>query len=158
MVTRLPPNRVRVRRIGEATPRGVPMVSRPAQLADAARRDLEAAPHFCGVTGLKPTYGRVSRANAMPLSFSLDTVGPLARTAEDCALILAAVAGPDPLDPTTDRAPAWDVAKTAPAPGGLTIGIPSEFYVDDLDSDVAKPWTARWRSCASSACASSPSS
>src|SRR5258708_5243368 len=52
--------------------------------------------HFCGISGLKPTYGRVSRANAMPLSFSLDSVGPLARTAEDCSLILSEIAGPDP--------------------------------------------------------------
>jgi aspartyl-tRNA(Asn)/glutamyl-tRNA(Gln) amidotransferase subunit A len=53
--------------------------------------------HFCGVTGLKTTYGRVSRAGAMPLSQSLDTVGPLARTAEDCALLLGLIAGADPV-------------------------------------------------------------
>ena len=56
--------------------------------------------HFCGVTGLKTTVGRVSRAGAMPLSQSLDTVGPLARTAEDCALLLGLMAGADPEDPT----------------------------------------------------------
>ena len=56
--------------------------------------------HFCGVTGLKTTYGRISRAGAMPLSQSLDTVGPLARTAEDCALLLGLMAGADPEDPT----------------------------------------------------------
>ena len=56
--------------------------------------------HFCGVTGLKTTVGRVSRAGAMPLSQSLDTVGPLAQTAEDCALLLALMAGADPEDPT----------------------------------------------------------
>jgi aspartyl-tRNA(Asn)/glutamyl-tRNA(Gln) amidotransferase subunit A len=54
--------------------------------------------HFCGVTGFKPTYGRVSRANAMPLSFTLDTVGPLALSAEDCAVIGSVIAGVDPLD------------------------------------------------------------
>ena len=93
--------------------------------------------HFCGVTGYKPTYGRVSRANAMPLSFTLDTVGPLALSAEDCALIGSVVAGADPLDPTTAGAPAWDMAATQRPPNGLTIGIPSAFYVDDLESDVA---------------------
>ena len=56
--------------------------------------------HFCGVTGLKTTVGRVSRAGAMPLSQSLDTVGPLARTAQDCALLLGLMAGADPDDPT----------------------------------------------------------
>lgn len=94
--------------------------------------------HFCGVSGLKPTYGRVSRANAMPLSFTLDTVGPLAQTAVDCGLIMALIAGPDPLDPTTDRAPAWD-SKTAAQPAkGMTIGVPESFYVDDLEPDVAR--------------------
>src|SRR5947207_13403718 len=74
----------------------------------------------------------------MPLSFTLDTVGPLARTAEDCALIAAAIAGPDPLDPTTDGAPPWN-AKAAKRPTkGMTIGIPKSFYVEDLEADVAK--------------------
>jgi aspartyl-tRNA(Asn)/glutamyl-tRNA(Gln) amidotransferase subunit A len=54
---------------------------------------------FCGVSGLRPTYGRVSRHGAMALSWTMDKLGPLARTAEDCGLILAAIAGPDPLDP-----------------------------------------------------------
>ena len=80
----------------------------PAALGSDTGGSIRLPAHFCGVTGLKPTNGRVSRANAMPLSFTLDTVGPLARTAEDCALIAAAIAGPDPLDPTTDGAPAWD--------------------------------------------------
>jgi len=94
--------------------------------------------HFCGVTGLKPTNGRLSRANAMPLSFTLDTVGPLARTAEDCALIAEAIAGPDPLDPTTDGAPVWDAKAAKRSPRGMTIGIPKSFYVDDLEADVDK--------------------
>jgi aspartyl-tRNA(Asn)/glutamyl-tRNA(Gln) amidotransferase subunit A len=94
--------------------------------------------HFCGVTGLKPTSGRVSRANAMPLSFSLDTVGPLARSAEDCALILAEIAGPDPLDATTVGAPAYDPSRARKAASELTIGVPAEFYTDDLEADVAK--------------------
>ena len=93
--------------------------------------------HFCGVTGFKPTYGRVSRANAMPLSFTLDTVGPLALSAEDCALIGSVIAGADPLDPTTRGAPAWDMAATQRTPKGMTIGVPRKFYVDGLESDVA---------------------
>jgi aspartyl-tRNA(Asn)/glutamyl-tRNA(Gln) amidotransferase subunit A len=93
--------------------------------------------HFCGVTGFKPTYGRVSRANALPLSFTLDTVGPLAQTAEDCALIAALIAGPDPLDPTTAGAPAWNTKAARRSPKGLKIGVPTRFYVDDLQPDVA---------------------
>jgi aspartyl-tRNA(Asn)/glutamyl-tRNA(Gln) amidotransferase subunit A len=55
---------------------------------------------FCGVTGLRPTYGRVSRHGAMALSWTMDKLGPLARTAEDCGLVLAAIAGADPADPS----------------------------------------------------------
>jgi aspartyl-tRNA(Asn)/glutamyl-tRNA(Gln) amidotransferase subunit A len=95
--------------------------------------------HFCGVTGLKVTWGRVSRAGAMPLSQSLDTVGPLAQTAEDCALLLGLIAGPDPEDPTASTAPVQDyLAATSASLNGLKIGVPKSFYVDDLDADVAK--------------------
>ena len=95
--------------------------------------------HFCGVTGLKTTYGRVSRAGAMPLSQSLDTVGPLARTAEDCALLLGLMAGADPEDPTASNLPVPDyMAATTASIKGLKIGVPTAFYVDDLDADVAK--------------------
>src|SRR5207253_5597383 len=56
---------------------------------------------FCGVTGLRPTYGLVSRHGAMALSWTLDKLGPMARTADDCAVALQALAGPDRADPTT---------------------------------------------------------
>jgi aspartyl-tRNA(Asn)/glutamyl-tRNA(Gln) amidotransferase subunit A len=95
--------------------------------------------HFCGVTGLKTTYGRISRFGAMPLSQTLDTVGPLARTAEDCALLLALMAGADPEDPTASTAPAADyMAATTASIKGLKIGVPTAFYVDDLDAEVAR--------------------
>jgi aspartyl-tRNA(Asn)/glutamyl-tRNA(Gln) amidotransferase subunit A len=94
--------------------------------------------HFCGVTGLKTTVGRVSRAGAMPLSQSLDTVGPLARSVEDCALLLGLMAGADPEDPTAVTGPVPDYgAATTGSIKGLTIGVPTAFYVDDLDSEVA---------------------
>jgi aspartyl-tRNA(Asn)/glutamyl-tRNA(Gln) amidotransferase subunit A len=94
--------------------------------------------HFCGVTGLKTTVGRVSRAGAMPLSQSLDTVGPLARSAEDCALLLGLMAGADPEDPTAVSGPLPDfAAATTGSIRGLTIGVPTAFYVDDLDAEVA---------------------
>jgi aspartyl-tRNA(Asn)/glutamyl-tRNA(Gln) amidotransferase subunit A len=94
--------------------------------------------HFCGVTGLKTTVGRVSRAGAMPLSQSLDTVGPLARTAEDCAVLLGLMAGADPADPTAVSGPLPDfAAATTGSVKGLSIGVPTAFYVDDLDAEVA---------------------
>jgi len=95
--------------------------------------------HFCGVTGLKTTVGRISRAGAMPLSQSLDTVGPLARTAEDCALLLGLMAGADPADPTAIAGSLPDyMAATRGQIKGLTIGVPTAFYVDDLDPEVAR--------------------
>ena len=95
--------------------------------------------HFCGVTGLKTTYGRVSRAGAMPLSQSLDTVGPLARTVEDCALLLSLMAGADGEDPTASTLPVPDyMAASSASIKGLKIGVPTSFYVDDLDADVAR--------------------
>jgi aspartyl-tRNA(Asn)/glutamyl-tRNA(Gln) amidotransferase subunit A len=95
--------------------------------------------HFCGVTGLKTTVGRVSRAGAMPLSQSLDTVGPLAQTAEDCALLLGLMAGADPEDATASTLPVPDyMAATKGSIRGLKIGVPTAFYVDDLDPEVAR--------------------
>jgi aspartyl-tRNA(Asn)/glutamyl-tRNA(Gln) amidotransferase subunit A len=95
--------------------------------------------HFCGVTGLKTTVGRISRAGAMPLSQSLDTVGPLARTVEDCALLTGLMAGADPNDPTAVSGALPDyMAATRESLKGLKIGMPTAFYVDDLDADTAR--------------------
>jgi aspartyl-tRNA(Asn)/glutamyl-tRNA(Gln) amidotransferase subunit A len=95
--------------------------------------------HFCGVTGLKTTFGRISRAGAMPLSQSLDTVGPLARSVTDCALLLGLMAGADPRDPTAVAGSLPDYAAAAVEPiAGLTLGVPTAFYVDDLDPEVAR--------------------
>jgi aspartyl-tRNA(Asn)/glutamyl-tRNA(Gln) amidotransferase subunit A len=95
--------------------------------------------HFCGVTGLKTTVGRVSRAGAMPLSQSLDTVGPLAQSVEDCALLTGLMAGADPEDLTASTRPVPDyMAATKGSIKGLRIGVPTAFYVDDLDVEVAR--------------------
>ena len=73
--------------------------------------------HYCGVTGLRPTYGRVSRHGAMALAWTLDKLGPLARTADDCGLVLEAIAGPDPRDPTAaDRPFRYAAAREAERP------------------------------------------
>lgn len=87
-----------------------------------------------GVTGLKPTYGRVSRAGAMGLSFTLDTVGPLAQTAEDCAWMLDVIAGPDPLDPTTAGFVKPDFASGLDAGvRGVRVGIPTSYFNEGVD-------------------------
>jgi aspartyl-tRNA(Asn)/glutamyl-tRNA(Gln) amidotransferase subunit A len=91
----------------------------------------------CGVVGLKPTYGRVSRAGVMPLSWSYDHVGPLARTVRDAALMLGVIAGVDPLDATTSRRPVPDyVAALDGGIAGLRIGVAGGFYADGLDATV----------------------
>jgi aspartyl-tRNA(Asn)/glutamyl-tRNA(Gln) amidotransferase subunit A len=111
----------------------------PAALGSDTGGSVRMPAHFCGVTGLKTTVGRVSRAGAMPLSQSLDTVGPLAQSAEDCALLLGLMAGADPEDPTALTVPVPDyMAATKGSMKGITIGVPSAFYVDDLDPEVAR--------------------
>jgi aspartyl-tRNA(Asn)/glutamyl-tRNA(Gln) amidotransferase subunit A len=109
----------------------------PAALGSDTGGSIRLPAHFCGVTGFKPTYGRVSRANALPLSFTLDTVGPLAVSAEDAGVIIGIIAGPDPLDPTTLGPPLWDARRTHASPKGLKIAVPTRFYVDDLELDIA---------------------
>jgi aspartyl-tRNA(Asn)/glutamyl-tRNA(Gln) amidotransferase subunit A len=93
---------------------------------------------FCGTSAIKPTYGRVSRAGAMPLSFSLDTVGPLTRTVEDAALITQLIAGPDPRDPTCDAraVPDW-LSQINQSIAGLRIGRPRQHFYDDCDAEIA---------------------
>ena len=90
---------------------------------------------LCGVTGLKTTLGRVSRHGAMPLSHSLDTIGPLARSAEDCALLYREIAGFDPRDATTSREPVLaDVGHPA---RGLRVGISSAWLESQAHPEVA---------------------
>ncbi|MDW8342044.1 MAG: amidase [Geminicoccaceae bacterium] len=93
---------------------------------------------LCGLVGLKPTYGRVSRAGAMPLSFSLDHIGPLARSAEDAALLLAAIAGRDPRDPTTSERPVPDFAAHLGSDlEGVRIGIARGDLEVAIDPEIA---------------------
>jgi aspartyl-tRNA(Asn)/glutamyl-tRNA(Gln) amidotransferase subunit A len=91
----------------------------------------------CGITGLKPTYGRVSRAGGMPLSWSNDHLGPMARTAEDCAVMLQVIAGPDPLDATASPHPVPDyLAALAQPVQGVRIGVPENFFFQGLDAEM----------------------
>ncbi len=93
---------------------------------------------FCGITGIKPTYGRASRYGMVAFASSLDQAGPMARTAEDCALLLSAICGPDlDRDSTSLEVPAEDFTKSLGASiEGLRIGVPKEFFGDGLSADV----------------------
>jgi aspartyl-tRNA(Asn)/glutamyl-tRNA(Gln) amidotransferase subunit A len=93
---------------------------------------------FCGITGIKPTYGRASRYGMIAYASSLDQGGPMARTARDCALLLSAMCGPDPdRDSTSLDVPAEDFTAHLNADiKGLRIGIPKEFFGEGLDTDV----------------------
>ena len=93
---------------------------------------------FCGITGIKPTYGRASRYGMVAFASSLDQAGPLARSAEDCALLLSAMCGPDlDRDSTSLDVPAENFARTLDdSLAGLRIGVPAEFFGEGLASDV----------------------
>jgi aspartyl-tRNA(Asn)/glutamyl-tRNA(Gln) amidotransferase subunit A len=93
---------------------------------------------FCGITGIKPTYGRASRYGMVAFASSLDQAGPMARSAEDCALLLTAMCGPDlDRDSTSLDMPAEDYSRSLnDSIAGLRIGIPKEFFGDGLSSDV----------------------
>jgi len=91
----------------------------------------------CGVTGIKPTQSRVSRFGVMPLSFSADNVGPLTRTARDCARIMGLIAGRDPHDPTSSHEPVPDYEAALDGDlRGLNIGVPSTWFLDEVDPPV----------------------
>lgn len=93
---------------------------------------------FCGITGIKPTYGRASRYGMIAFASSLDQAGPMARTAEDCALLLSAMCGPDlDRDSTSLDVPAEDYTRSLnDSIEGMRIGIPKEFFGEGLSADV----------------------
>jgi len=92
---------------------------------------------MCGVTGIKGTQTRVSRYGAMPLSFSADNVGPLARTARDCARLMGVIAGYDPNDPTSSREPVPDYEAMLDGKiKGMRIGVPTTYFFEDADDEV----------------------
>jgi aspartyl-tRNA(Asn)/glutamyl-tRNA(Gln) amidotransferase subunit A len=92
---------------------------------------------MCGVVGLKPTQGRVSRAGVGPLSFSLDCIGPMARTARDCARLLSIVAGEDEADPTASDQPVGRYEDELSGDlRGLTIAVPRAYYYDHVTDEI----------------------
>ena len=93
---------------------------------------------FCGVVGLKPTYGRVSTRGVIPLSWSLDHVGTIGATVSDVAILLQAIAGYDPKDITSTDVPLTDyVAALRENPKPLRVGVPRSFFFEDLDPEIA---------------------
>lgn len=93
---------------------------------------------LCGCVGIKPTYGRVSGRGVIPLSLSLDHIGPLAATVEDAAIVLQAVAGYDSRDITSVDVPVADyVSAVREGVKGIRVGVPRDYFFDDLDVDVA---------------------
>ena len=98
---------------------------------------------FTGISGIKPTYGRCSRWGVVAFASSLDQAGPMARTVQDCAVMLEAMAGFDPKDATSLElpVPAWEAGLSADLRGKV-VGIPREYRIDGIDADVAASWDA----------------
>lgn len=94
---------------------------------------------FCGLVGMKPTYGRVSRYGLVAYASSLDQIGPLTRDVTDCAIVMNAIAGHDPMDSTstTNKTPDYTHALQKNIKG-LKIGIPKEFFIAGIDEEVKK--------------------
>jgi aspartyl-tRNA(Asn)/glutamyl-tRNA(Gln) amidotransferase subunit A len=94
---------------------------------------------FCGITGLKPSYGRVSRYGLVAYGSSLDQAGPMARSVADVALILQTIAGHDPYDGTTARVPVPDYSAALTGDiRGLRIGVPADYFVEGMDPEVER--------------------
>ena len=94
----------------------------------------------CGIAGLKPTYGRIPRTGVLDLSWSMDHVGPMARTTEDCALLLNALAGSDSGDPTSYAGPSEDFTSELKRElHPVRIGVPTNYFFEDpVDSEISK--------------------
>jgi aspartyl-tRNA(Asn)/glutamyl-tRNA(Gln) amidotransferase subunit A len=109
----------------------------PGSLGSDTGGSIRIPASLCGITGLKPTYGRASRAGVLPLAWSMDHVGPMTRSARDCALMLTVIAGYDPADPTTSVLPVPDygVALTGDLKG-LRVGLLRAHFTDIAAPDV----------------------
>jgi aspartyl-tRNA(Asn)/glutamyl-tRNA(Gln) amidotransferase subunit A len=109
-----------------------------AAIGTATAGSIREPAALCGCVGIKPTYGRVSSRGVIPLSTSLDHVGPLAGTVEDAAIVLQAIAGYDSADITSVDVPVADyVSAVREGVKGLRVGVPPGYFYDDLDAEVA---------------------
>jgi aspartyl-tRNA(Asn)/glutamyl-tRNA(Gln) amidotransferase subunit A len=96
---------------------------------------------FCGLAGIKPTYGRCSRWGVIAFASSLDHPGPIARTVEDCAIMLQSMSGYDPMDSTSANVPVPDFAKAMTGSlKGLRVGIPKEYRLDGIPAEIDAMW------------------
>ena len=113
----------------------------PAALASETGGSIRQPAAFCGATGFKPTYGRVSRYGCVAFASSLDQVGPMARSVEDAAAVCGVIAGHDPLDSTTSRRAAGACLpplREAENLEGMRLGVPKQYFVEGLDPEVAE--------------------
>lgn len=109
----------------------------PAALGSDTGGSIRQPASFCGVTGIKPTYGRVSRYGLVAFASSLDQIGPICSDARDCAIMLNAICGTDTRDATSARVETPDfTAKLGQPVKGMKIAMPKEFYSDDIDDEV----------------------
>ncbi len=109
----------------------------PAALGSDTGGSIRQPSAFCGVTGIKPTYGRVSRYGLVAFASSLDQIGPICSDARDCAVMLNAICGQDAHDATSARVDVPDfTAKLGQPVKGMKIAMPKEFFSDDIDNDV----------------------
>ncbi len=98
---------------------------------------------FSGIVGIKPTYGRCSRAGVVTLSWTLDHTGPMARTVEDCAYLLQALVGHDPADPASSAAPVDDyLASLRTGIRGLRVGVPRAYFFEGVNPEMARAFEA----------------
>ncbi len=110
----------------------------PASIGTDTGGSVRQPAAFCGVTGLKPTYGRISRYGMVAYASSFDQAGPIAQTAEDCALLMNAMAGFDERDSTSSQHPTDDYCLGLNTPlAGKKIGVPKEYFSAGLDSQIA---------------------
>jgi aspartyl-tRNA(Asn)/glutamyl-tRNA(Gln) amidotransferase subunit A len=109
----------------------------PGSLGSDTGGSIRIPASLCGITGLKPTYGRVSRAGVLPLAWSMDHVGPMTRSARDCALMLGVIAGYDPADPTTSVLPVPDYGAALTGDvKGLRVGLLRAHFTGAAAADV----------------------
>lgn len=112
----------------------------PAALGSDTGGSIRQPAAFCGVTGLKPTYGRVSRYGLVAFASSLDQIGPIAKDAYDCGIILNHLCGFDIHDGTTSRENVPDfTAKAGQSVKGMKIALPKEFFADGIDEEIKIP-------------------
>lgn len=109
----------------------------PAALGSDTGGSIRQPSAFCGVTGIKPTYSRVSRYGLVAFASSLDQIGPIAKNSYDCGLILNAICGFDPHDGTSSKVEVPDfTAKIGQSVNGMKIALPKEFFADGIDDEV----------------------